>query len=77
MLKIDDIGISVVVIGGATRGGSGWGITPSGKIIKIPDNNPIAIVSELALLATRVSDSELQSEMEVVLGKALAQLDSR
>jgi hypothetical protein len=34
--------IAVVVMGGATRGGAGWGITASGKIIKIPPNNPLA-----------------------------------
>jgi hypothetical protein len=33
--------IGVKVIGGATKGGSGWAITPSGQILYIDDDNPI------------------------------------
>lgn len=77
MLMLQDKEISVIVLGGATRGSTGWGITPSGKVVKIPDNNPVEVIAELALLATKVSDLGLRGEIEGVLGKAIAQLNSR
>jgi hypothetical protein len=77
MIKIKGKEIAVVVIGGASRGGSGWGITPSGKVIKIEDNNPIEVISELAPVAERVSDSGLRAQVEGVLEKAVAKLNGK
>ncbi len=34
--------VAVIVVGGVARGASGWGITPDGRIIRIPSNNPLA-----------------------------------
>jgi len=39
--KIDKEIVLVFVSAGVANGASGWGITPSGKLKKIPDNNPI------------------------------------
>jgi hypothetical protein len=75
-MKIKGKEIAVVVIGGASKGGTGWGITPSGQIIKIEDNNPIEVIAEVALLATRLTASDLKKQLEGVLGRAIAQLEA-
>jgi hypothetical protein len=33
--------VLIFVSAGVSQGASGWGITPGGKLKKIPDNNPI------------------------------------
>lgn len=30
----------IMIFGGGTGDGGGWGLTPSGKLKRIPDNNP-------------------------------------
>jgi hypothetical protein len=75
-MKIKGKEIAVVVIGGASKGGTGWGITPSGQIIKIEDNNPIEVIAEVALLAARLTASDLKKQLEGVLGRAIAQLEA-
>jgi len=47
-IKISGKELSVVVFGGATKGGTGIGITPSGKIIKISGKKPLRDVGALA-----------------------------
>ncbi|HET7796114.1 MAG TPA: hypothetical protein VFL64_22185 [Rhizobacter sp.] len=40
--KVNKELVLVFVSAGVNNGASGWGITPGGKLKKIPDNNPIA-----------------------------------
>lgn len=39
--KFDKEIVLVFISAGVANGASGWGITPGGKLKKIPDNNPI------------------------------------
>jgi hypothetical protein len=71
-IKISGKEISVVVFGGATRGGSGFGITPSGKIIKIPDNNPLRDALALAEVIQSTSNATLKAQLERNIAETVA-----
>ncbi len=71
-IKISGKEVFVVIFGGATKGGSGWGITGSGKIIKIPDNNPLRDVAALAEVAATTSNKALKSQLERFIEEAIA-----
>ena len=71
-MKISGKEVSVVVFGGATKGGTGWGITPSGKIIKIPDNNPLREIVALADIIATTSSAPLKSVLEKHIAETVA-----
>ena len=68
-IKIGKEAISVVVFGGATKGGAGWGITSGGKIIKIPDNNPLRDVAALAEVAGTTRNAKLKTQLERIIAE--------
>lgn len=71
-IKISGKEVSVVVFGGATKGGAGFGITPSGKIIKIPDNNPLRDVAALAEIAQSTGNAALRAQLERTVAETVA-----
>ena len=71
-MKISGKEVSVVVFGGATKGGTGWGITPSGKIIKIPDNNPLREIAVLADIVATTSNATLKAVLEKHIAETVA-----
>ena len=71
-IKISGKELSVVIFGGATKGGTGIGITPSGKIIKIPDNNPLRDVAALADIIATTSNATLKSLLERHIAETVA-----
>lgn len=71
--KIDEEkGLYVVVIGGASKGGSGYSISPSGKVRKIPSNNPFEKIATLAEKITLTTDVKLKAQLERNMTEAVA-----
>lgn len=73
-MKINEKEVLVVIFGGATKGGSGWGITGSGKIIKIPDNNPLNEIAVLAEVVATTRNSKIKSQLENIISATLAEI---
>jgi hypothetical protein len=72
-LKINGKEVFVVVFGGASRGGTGWGITGNGKIIKIPDNNPLRDIAALAEIAATTGNAALKAKVERLVAEGIAE----
>ena len=71
-IKISGKEVLIVVLGGATKGGTGWGITASGKIIKIPDNNPLHDIAALANVVGATSNTKLKAQLEGIVAETVA-----
>ncbi len=68
MIRIPDAAF-VFLGSGVTMGASGIGVTASGRIVRIPCNNPegyrmVQLGLETAMLSETVSDENLKSEMQ-------------
>ena len=64
-VRLEKTLVLVIVSGGVGQGASGWGITPGGKLKKIPDNNPIA---------QRLASAALAASMGAAASPRLAEM---
>lgn len=67
--------VLVFISAGVGNGATGWGVTPSGKLKKIPDNNPFShqVVAAAHALAA-VEHSGRQAQMQDLARVAQSEL---
>lgn len=67
--------VFVLVIGGSASDGFGWGITPSGKLKKIPDNNPgLRKLTAAQAVLTRLDGASPDADARTLLDAAKSTL---
>lgn len=65
--------VFVLVLGGAGSDGGGWGITPGGKLKKIPDNNPgLRKLAAAQAVMTQLERVSLDTQSRALLEAATA-----
>jgi hypothetical protein len=65
--------VFVLVLGGGTGDGGGWGITPGGKLKKIPDNNPgLRKLAAAQAVLTQLERVSLDTQGRALLDAATA-----